>query len=71
MALLIPKDKRNKENKLDLNEGTILCLLDRISNIQVMAIAVYFSIGLHDASSSVGLLPGQHLLSFPGWCWVG
>ena len=30
MALLIPKGKRNRENKLNLNEGTILCLLDDI-----------------------------------------
>ena len=29
VALLIPKGKRNRENKLNLNEGTILCLLDR------------------------------------------
>ena len=29
MALLIPKGKRNRENKLNLNEGTILCLLDK------------------------------------------
>ena len=28
-ALLIPKGKRNRENKLYLNEGTILCLLDK------------------------------------------
>jgi len=29
VALLIPKGKRNRENKLNLNEGTILCLLDK------------------------------------------
>jgi len=29
MALLKPKGKRNRENKLNLNEGTILCLLDK------------------------------------------
>jgi len=29
VALLRPKGKRNRENKLNLNEGTILCLLDR------------------------------------------
>jgi hypothetical protein len=29
VALLIPKGKRNRENKSDLNEGTILCLLDK------------------------------------------
>ncbi len=29
MALFEPKGKRNRENKLNLNEGTILCLLDR------------------------------------------
>ena len=28
VALLVPKGKRNRENKLNLNEGTILCLLD-------------------------------------------
>jgi hypothetical protein len=27
---LKPKGKRNRENKLNLNEGTILCLLDII-----------------------------------------
>jgi len=29
VALLILKGKSNRENKLNLNEGTILCLLDR------------------------------------------
>ena len=33
VALLIPKGKRNRENKLNLREGTILCLLDRIALI--------------------------------------
>jgi len=28
VALFRPKGKRNRENKLNLNEGTILCLLD-------------------------------------------
>jgi len=30
VALLIPKGKRNRENKLNLNERTIVCLLDKI-----------------------------------------
>lgn len=29
VALLVPKGKRNSENKLDLNERTIVCLLDK------------------------------------------
>ncbi len=28
VALLIPKGKRNRENKVNPNERTILCLLD-------------------------------------------
>jgi len=28
VALLIPKGKRNRENKLNLNERTTICLLD-------------------------------------------
>ena len=30
MALFEPKGKRNRENKLNLKEGTILCLLDNL-----------------------------------------
>ncbi len=29
VVLLVPKGKRNRENKLNLNERTIICLLDR------------------------------------------
>ena len=31
VALLISKDKSNRENKLYLNEGTILCLLYKLN----------------------------------------
>jgi len=37
VALLIPKGKRNRENKLNLNEETILCLLDKEKTLSIAA----------------------------------